>query len=30
VAETARWQVVGLDVNAEGMLNASALADQQN
>jgi SAM-dependent methyltransferase len=29
VAETARCQVVGLDVNAEGLRNASALADQQ-
>ena len=30
VAETARCQVVGLDVNAEGIRNASALAERQN
>src|ERR1700730_13583592 len=30
VAEAARCQVVGLDVNAEGVRNASALADRQN
>jgi ubiquinone/menaquinone biosynthesis C-methylase UbiE len=30
VAETARCQVVGLDVNAEGVRNASALAERQN
>ncbi len=30
VAETARCQVIGLDVNAEGIRNASALAERQN
>jgi SAM-dependent methyltransferase len=30
VAETARCQVVGLDVNAEGVRSASALAKRQN
>ncbi len=30
VAETARCQVVGLDLNAEGIRNASALAGRQN
>ena len=30
VAETARCHVVGLDVNAEGIRNASALAERQN
>jgi SAM-dependent methyltransferase len=30
VAETARCQVVGLDVNAEGIRNASALAERQH
>ncbi len=30
VAKTARCQVIGLDVNAEGVRNASALAERQN